>query len=549
LTKGKVYAHILFLDVVGYSRRPTEEQEKIIGILNGFVEGLRKKHRPKASEDVLRLLPTGDGMVVVFFDHPKYQNQALQPLLWAAQINGKLKEHNASPHDDHTFALRIGLHSEYVKGISDANNRQNVIGPGINLAQRIMDAATPGAILASSNYSDILRDAGDKFAGLLGNDVQIHVKHLKKATVCNVHGVLDGNEIGLDVRPEDKPRIEMIPEDLRHCVLDAFLALTDRNDASRAFALAMLNAHKRRFAHLKKAGVTDGGSQKWRYVDEKLQSFQKERGSHTYLELSSLIQPDLWKSSEWKKYHEHILNIARNTECLARRLHILSEDDLLAHKDELIPLMIAELSCSIRGRVWLTRPDDVQPSTEDMMFQKSNSSDHSEAAVGYRDGEFCLLDCGTFYRSGGYYDVILSDIKPYFKVGSKEAGREAKEFAVVQFHQGEDVQSAYEELRANFLLGWHDRNSRVQTFGDVLIAVEATSRDFGKWVAAAKKYLPIGAELSDASKTRSTLVEFLKKIRKGVPCHEAEDWLLDSLKRHHRHGYAVVQRRMKNHVH
>ncbi len=118
-------AHILFLDVVGYSKLLVSEQRDVVQRLNDIVRNTPQVVKSEATGKLIRI-PSGDGMALVFFQTPE------QPVHCAMEISRALK---SQPH----IRLRMGVHSGPVDQIKDVNDRDNVAGAGINIAQRVMD--------------------------------------------------------------------------------------------------------------------------------------------------------------------------------------------------------------------------------------------------------------------------------------------------------------------------------------------------------------------------------------------------------------------------
>lgn len=117
--------HVLFMDVVGYSKLLVDEQSEITHRINQIVKNTAAFRASESAGKLLRL-PTGDGMVLVFFDNPE------APVRCAVEIAKKLRRVT-------DFALRMGIHVGPVNRISDVNEGSNVAGGGINFAQRVMD--------------------------------------------------------------------------------------------------------------------------------------------------------------------------------------------------------------------------------------------------------------------------------------------------------------------------------------------------------------------------------------------------------------------------
>jgi len=516
---ARVHAYVLFLDIVEYSLRTAPEQTEILEVLNGFVRELKKTINPKR----LQLLPTGDGMAIVFLQEGNQQDLLSLPLSWACFIWTDLQTYNRNALEKDRFELRIGLHSQSVVPVLDVEDRRNVVGPGINFAQRIMDAALPGAILASTEYANELNSYSQEYRHLFRDEVLVHSKHLIQIRVRNVYGDFKGSIVGRREQPVDRPRVEMLPNDLRNSLLHAFnvFSKATHHDESgtSTFALSMLYAHQKRLSHLLQ--VKPAQPLNWRTVESKLSLF-KLKGTHTYLELSSLIRPGLWQDEDWRKYQGHILAIAKETNCLARRLHIIKDEDLEIYQDELIPLMIAEFACMVRGRVLLVKDGQLIPITNDERYSLLKPKGANDMRRGYVFDDFCLLDCGTFYCSRARYQTILSDIQPYFELKGQEVSDQAKAFKVIDFTEGDEVQFMYEELRANFFRGWHNRKS-TKTLHEIVKRLKPTEERIRGWIAASRRYLP--EEDGNFPLENAVMAFFDERGRDGEDGRDLEDSL------------------------
>src|SRR6184192_194797 len=135
-------AHVLFIDIVGYSKLAVNEQRALIEGLNDIV---RATDEFQAAETTGRLIkiPTGDGMALVFYQSPE------APVDCALEIRRALKDHPE-------LRLRMGVHSGPVSGVIDLNGKANVAGAGINMAQRVMDCGDAGHILVSKRVAQDL---------------------------------------------------------------------------------------------------------------------------------------------------------------------------------------------------------------------------------------------------------------------------------------------------------------------------------------------------------------------------------------------------------
>src|SRR5437667_5526979 len=117
-------AHVLFIDVVGYSRLLINEQSALLAELNQLVRTTHHFHTAEAAGKLIRI-PVGDGMALVFFTSPE------APVRAAVEISEALQNYPQ-------IQLRMGIHSGPVNKELDVNDRANVAGAGINMAQRVM---------------------------------------------------------------------------------------------------------------------------------------------------------------------------------------------------------------------------------------------------------------------------------------------------------------------------------------------------------------------------------------------------------------------------
>src|SRR5438093_695635 len=171
-------AHILFTDIVGYSKLLSDEQRKLFGLLNEIVRNTSQFRAAEAASKLVRL-STGDGIVMVFF------TSVDMPVRCAQEISRKLREHPE-------LKLRMGINSGPVDQVSDVNDQRNITGVGINQAQRVMDCGDAGHILLSRRVADDLAQYSEWKSHLheLG---QLEVKHGAKIDVVNFYNDEVGN--------------------------------------------------------------------------------------------------------------------------------------------------------------------------------------------------------------------------------------------------------------------------------------------------------------------------------------------------------------------
>ena len=135
-------AYVLFTDIVDYSKLLIDEQHALLETLNQIVRSTQQFRNAEAAGKLIKI-PTGDGMALVFRDRLEASVEC------ALEISRALKEHPTLP-------LRMGVHSGPVSGVIDVNERANVAGAGINMAQRVMDCGDAGHILLSKHVAEDL---------------------------------------------------------------------------------------------------------------------------------------------------------------------------------------------------------------------------------------------------------------------------------------------------------------------------------------------------------------------------------------------------------
>ena len=180
-------AHVLFMDIVGYSKMMVDEQPACLQKLQSIVGRTEDFNRAQASKQLIRL-PTGDGIALVFFGDPE------APVRCALDIAYGLK-------DCPEVKLRIGVHSGLVYRMADINTNMNVAGGGINIAQRVMDCGDAGHILVSKRVADDLIQLA-RWAPCLHDLGEAEVKHGLRVPMFNLYTDEVGNpEIPAKLKP------------------------------------------------------------------------------------------------------------------------------------------------------------------------------------------------------------------------------------------------------------------------------------------------------------------------------------------------------------
>jgi TolB-like protein/class 3 adenylate cyclase/Flp pilus assembly protein TadD len=181
--------HVLFIDIVGYSKLLINEQSEQIQKLKEIVRGTEQVRLAEAEGKLLRL-PTGDGAALVFRTTPE------APALCALEISRELKKHPQ-------LRVRMGIHSGPVNEVTDLNEQANITGAGINLAQRVMDCGDAGHILVSQRAAEDLATYR-QWSQHLRSLGECDVKHAVRLHIFNLCNEEAGN-------PELPKKLRAIP--------------------------------------------------------------------------------------------------------------------------------------------------------------------------------------------------------------------------------------------------------------------------------------------------------------------------------------------------
>jgi TolB-like protein/tetratricopeptide (TPR) repeat protein len=185
---GLEIGHVLFIDIVGYSKRTVDEQKELVTRLNELVRNTAQFRSADAAGKLIRI-PTGDGMALAFFTSPDAPVHCAIQLAKADQADPKLE-------------LRMGIHSGPVDRLADVNERTNLAGAGMNMAQRVMDCGDAGHILLSKRAADDLAQYAE-WRPRLYDLGEIEVKHEQRIGITNFYF----NGIGNPALPEKLKRV------------------------------------------------------------------------------------------------------------------------------------------------------------------------------------------------------------------------------------------------------------------------------------------------------------------------------------------------------
>jgi serine/threonine protein kinase/TolB-like protein/Flp pilus assembly protein TadD len=176
-------AHVLFIDIVGYSKLSINEQHAAVDELTQIVRTTELFRKAEAADRLIKL-PFGDGMALAFYTSPD------APVRCAVQITRALREHPR-------VRVRMGIHSGPVRGVVDVTGRPNLAGAGLNLAQRVMECGDAGHILLSKHVAEDLSEF-DEWRPFLHELGTCEVKHGVQIAVVN----LWSDEVGNPNPPE-----------------------------------------------------------------------------------------------------------------------------------------------------------------------------------------------------------------------------------------------------------------------------------------------------------------------------------------------------------
>jgi len=171
-------AHVLFIDIVAYSKLAIDQQKEVVQQLNQCVRDSEQFRRADAAGKLIRI-PTGDGVALAFFTSPD------APVRCAIEVSKAVRNSSA-------LQLRMGIHSGPVDQLSDVNERSNLAGTGINIAQRIMSCGDAGHILLSQRVADDLVQY-TRWRSQLHELGDVELKHGVRVSVVNLYTDEVGN--------------------------------------------------------------------------------------------------------------------------------------------------------------------------------------------------------------------------------------------------------------------------------------------------------------------------------------------------------------------
>src|SRR5437870_5097491 len=171
-------AHVLFIDIVGYSKLSINEQHAAVDELTQIVRSTEQFQKAEAADRLIKIA-TGDGMALVFYTSPE------APVRCAIELSRALKDHPR-------LRLRMGIHSGPVSGVVDVTGQANLTGAGLNLAHRTMECGDAGHILLSKHVAEDLEEY-EEWRPRLHNLGTCEVKHGLYIGIANLYDSQVGN--------------------------------------------------------------------------------------------------------------------------------------------------------------------------------------------------------------------------------------------------------------------------------------------------------------------------------------------------------------------
>src|SRR5438128_9510461 len=199
-------AHVLFIDIVGYSKLSINEQHAAVDELNQVVRTSEQLQKAEASDRLIKI-PTGDGMALVFYTSLE------APAQCAVEISRAVKEHPR-------LQLRMGVHSGPVSGVIDVTGRANLAGAGLNIAQRVMECGDAGQILLSKHVAEDLEEY-EQWRPLLHDLGACEVKHGMRVAIANLYA----DQVGNPRLPKKFQALKKYSARMRWAAVAALLAL------------------------------------------------------------------------------------------------------------------------------------------------------------------------------------------------------------------------------------------------------------------------------------------------------------------------------------
>ena len=187
---------VMFFDIIGFTKNTTNDEMKdcIRGIEASILDELWEQYNwnEENEKNDLILIPTGDGYSFAF--NPQFRYEEILDIIKKFYCR-LIKKIN--------FKIRMGIAKGPCQVYRDQNEKNNVFGYGINLANRVMGLARENQILIHEDFAkEILRQRmHNEIHELKGKEFEI--KHGDKIRVYNFYGQHEGVDFGNSLDPED----------------------------------------------------------------------------------------------------------------------------------------------------------------------------------------------------------------------------------------------------------------------------------------------------------------------------------------------------------
>ena len=293
-------AHVLFIDIVGYSKLLINEQTEQFQRLREIVRATEQFRTAQAQGKLLRL-PTGDGGALVFRNSPE------EPVLCALQISKALKSHPE-------LRVRMGIHSGPVNQIADLNEQDNIAGAGINIAQRVMDCGDAGHILISKHVAEDLEHYA-RWHPLLHELGTCEVKHGATVTLVNLYS----DEIGNPEMPKKLKGHEAREEKLSLPTLRKSIAVLPFENLSEDKANAYFadGIHEEILTRLSRIGdlkvISRTSTQRFKNSPEAISHIARQLG------VANILEGTVRKAGDQVRVHVQLIDAASDSHLWAEK--------------------------------------------------------------------------------------------------------------------------------------------------------------------------------------------------------------------------------------
>src|SRR6184192_3792489 len=294
--------HVLFIDIVGYSKLLIHEQTEQLQKLREIARATEQFRAAQAEGKLLRL-PTGDGGALVFSDSPE------TPVGCALEISKALKNYP-------DLRVRMGVHSGPVREVMDLNEQANIAGAGINMAQRVMDSGDAGHILLSKRVADDLEQYG-RWRPLLHDLGTCEVKHGATLAIVNLYSDEIGNpetpkKFKGDGSREEKPTVR--PPDLHKSIAVLPFEILSEDKANAYFADGI---QEEILTRLSKIGdlkvISRTSTQRFRNSPENISQIARQLG------VANILEGGVRKAGDQVRVHVQLIDAESDSHLWAER--------------------------------------------------------------------------------------------------------------------------------------------------------------------------------------------------------------------------------------